>query len=144
MSKEALKMALEALEVANSCVDGYYIPKGKTHLPEIELAITAIKEALANEALDKMAENARELGLDYEPEQPKVRTGNCLRVGVCASEGHKIQPQRTWVGLTDEEIEYAFKTNSVMVDNGNAYMVAGLRAVNIAQAIEAKLRSKNT
>ena len=52
--------------------------------------------------------------------------------------------QRTWVGLTDEEIEYAFKTNSVMVDNGNAYMVAGLRAVNIAQAIEAKLRSKNT
>jgi hypothetical protein len=46
-------------------------------------------------------------------------------------------PQRTWVGLTDEEIEYAFKTNSVMVDNGNAYMVAGLRAVNIARAIEA-------
>ena len=44
---ETLKLALEALEVANSCVDGYYIPKGKTHLPEIELAITAIKEALA-------------------------------------------------------------------------------------------------
>jgi hypothetical protein len=53
-------------------------------------------------------------------------------------------PQRTWVGLTDEEIEHAFKTNSVMVDNGNAYMVAGLRAVNIAQAIEAKLKEKNT
>ena len=35
--------------------------------------------------------------------QPEVRTGNCLRVGVCASEGHKIQPQRTWVSLTDEE-----------------------------------------
>ena len=66
---EALKLALEALEVANSCVDGYYIPKGKTHLSEIELAIIAIKEALVNEALDKMAENARELGLDYEPEQ---------------------------------------------------------------------------
>jgi len=72
MTKEALKLALEALEVANSCVDGYYIPKGKTHLPEIELAITAIKEALANEALEKMAENARELGLDYEPEQEPV------------------------------------------------------------------------
>ena len=50
MSKEALKLALEALEVANSCADGYYIPKGKTHLPEIELAITAIKEALAQPA----------------------------------------------------------------------------------------------
>jgi hypothetical protein len=47
MKNEALKLALEALEVANSCVDGYYISKGKTHLPEIELAITAIKEALA-------------------------------------------------------------------------------------------------
>ena len=44
---EAMKMALDALEVANSCVDGYYIPKGKTHLPEVEQAITAIKEALA-------------------------------------------------------------------------------------------------
>ena len=52
-------------------------------------------------------------------------------------------PQRTWVGLTDEEIQYAFKTNSVMVDNGNAYMVAGLRAVNIARAIEAQLKEKN-
>ena len=76
---EALKMALEALEVANSCVDGYYIPKGKTHLPEIELAITAIKKALANEALEKMAENARELGLDYEP------------------------AQRTWVEIDDDD-----------------------------------------
>jgi hypothetical protein len=30
-----------------------------------------------------------------------------------------------------------------MVDNGNAYMVAGLRAVNITRAIEAKLKEKN-
>jgi hypothetical protein len=132
MTKEALNLALEALEVANSCVDGYYIPKGKTHLPEIELAIIAIKEALANEALDKMAENARELGLDYEPaqepvSQPKVRTGNCLRVGVCASEGHKIQPQRTWVGLTD--IDYAGLP---------------LEQVGLVRWAEAKLKAKNT
>ena len=55
MTKEALKLALEALEVANSCVDGYYIPKGKTHLPEIKLAITAIKEALAQPELEPVA-----------------------------------------------------------------------------------------
>jgi len=30
-------------------------------------AVEAIKQALAQDALDKMAENARELGLDYEP-----------------------------------------------------------------------------
>jgi hypothetical protein len=132
MSKEALKLALEALEAdpAEMVED----ENGHMVFRRIQAIIT-LREALANEALEKMAENARELGLDYEPEQPKVRTGNCLRVGVCASEGHKIAPQRK--PLTDEEIEYAFKTNSVMVDNGNAYMVAGLRAVNIARAIEA-------
>lgn len=42
------------------------------------------KEAI-NAALDKKAENARELGLDYEP------------------------AQRPWVGLTDEEIEEVWK-----------------------------------
>jgi hypothetical protein len=32
------------------------------------LAITAIEKCLANDALEKKAENAREIGLDYEPE----------------------------------------------------------------------------
>jgi hypothetical protein len=69
MTKEALKLALEALGWTDE-----WRPQGLK-----EEAITAIKEALANEALEKMAENARELGLDYEP------------------------AQRTWVGLTDED-----------------------------------------
>ena len=54
------------------------------------------------------------------------------------------QPQREWVGLTNEETQQAFVSNSVMVDNGNAYMVADLRAINIGRAIEAKLKEKNT
>jgi hypothetical protein len=124
MTKEALKLALEALEYA-----------GPSWIESRQPAITAIKEALANEALDKMAENARELGLDYEPEQPKVRTGNCLRVGVCASEGHKIAPQRTWVGLTDEEIRLQW----------SEFWEAECHpwAIDFAQAIEAKLKEKN-
>ena len=56
---EALKLALEALE--------YWDVHGKLHQPTEE-AITAIKQALA---LDRKAENARELGLDYEPVQEK-------------------------------------------------------------------------
>lgn len=48
---------------------------------------------------------------------------------------HAPPPQRK--PLTDEQIHYAFRTNSVMVDNGNVYMVAGMRAVNITRAIEA-------
>ena len=51
-------------------------------------------------------------------------------------------PQRK--PLTNEEIQQIFIANSVVVDNGNAYMVAGLRTVNIARAIEAKLKEKNT
>ena len=133
MTKEALNLALEALETPWNApyVDGCDLALGKK-----VKAITAIKEALANEALDKMAENARELGLDYEPEQPKVRTGNCLRVGVCASEGHKIAPQRTWVGLTDEEIKRIGK-----LDLDSNYF--GLW-YDFAKAIEAKLKEKNT
>ena len=38
-----------------------------------------------NDPLDRMAENARDLGLDYEP------------------------AQRTWVGLTDEEKRQLFE-----------------------------------
>ena len=78
---EALKLALEALErCVATCFDPYsheQAMSGSEHF--VNQTIIAIKEALANEALEKMAENARELGLDHEP------------------------PQRTWVGLTKEE-----------------------------------------
>jgi hypothetical protein len=141
---EALKLALEALEVANSCVDGYYIPKGKTHLPEIELAITAIKEALANEALEKMAENARELGLDYGPEQEPVAwakfsaKGNIIDLLSEFDDDYTplytTPPQRTWVGLTDEEIWEWFRDNTALTNE------SGIR---IVRAIEAKLKQKN-
>jgi hypothetical protein len=67
------------------------------------------------------------LAKDEPVSQPKVRTGNCLRVGVCASEGHKIQPQRTWVGLTD--IDYAGLP---------------LEQVGLVRWAEAKLKAKNT
>ncbi len=50
----AMDLALEALK---SC-------SGVPHWPALQPAITAIKKV---RALDKMAENARELGLDYEP-----------------------------------------------------------------------------
>lgn len=55
---EALTQALETLEFY------YYMNEEEADAK----AITAIKEALAQEALDRKAENARELGLNYEPE----------------------------------------------------------------------------
>ena len=66
--REVMRIALEALE---SCGwnDGY---AGKTqyfHDGLVDKAITAIEKCLVNDALEKKAENARELGLDYEPEK---------------------------------------------------------------------------
>jgi len=106
---EALLLALEALEPI-PYKDDWTVAK------ETNKAITAIKEALA------------------QPEQPKVRTGDCLLVGVCASEGHKIQPQRTWVGLTDEEVK-----NFVQ-----AVWPREATPTDYIRAIEAKLKEKNT
>lgn len=72
-----------------------------------------------------------------QPEQPKVRTGNCLRIGVCASEGHKIAPQRTWVGLTDEEVINVMPDDDTPMSLGEAFS-------KFAELIEAKLKELNT
>jgi hypothetical protein len=55
---EALDLALDALD------NLLYWDNGKSDYDQAREAITAIKQV---RALDKMAENARELGLDYEP-----------------------------------------------------------------------------
>ena len=64
MQIEAMKLALEALEYAQT---------GNRRPEVIGTAITALRTAIESaqrqQALDKKAENARELGLDYEPEQ---------------------------------------------------------------------------
>jgi hypothetical protein len=55
----AVKQALEAL-------DGLYLPG---ELDRVNKAITALQSIISQDALDKKAENARELGLSYEPEE---------------------------------------------------------------------------
>jgi hypothetical protein len=130
---EALKLGLEALEVANSCVDGYYIPKGKTHLPEIELAITAIKEALAEQ----------EPVAWISPKELLVMRGNAyagakdwrVNVGLESEEGdvglYTTPPQRTWLGLTLDE-------------QGDLYSEYSENPALLYRAIEAALKAKNT
>jgi len=72
---EAMKLALEALEN-----NPYALAYSKV--------ITSLRQAIANEALNRMAENARELGLDYEPVQAE---------------------KRQWVDLTSDEIWEVYK-----------------------------------
>jgi hypothetical protein len=101
MTQEALKLALEALDV----VKLHY-----TQNRHVNEAITAIKEALAQEQEPWcMKMNGCETKCEDCPDEP---------------------PQRTWVGLTDEEIIEIFTTTK-------------LRAQAI-QMTEIKLKEKNT
>jgi len=136
MTKEALKLALEALESSRVFVttrEKIKHPEGAEWYDQI---ITAIKEALANEALEKMAENARELGLDYEPPQEPVAWAKFSAKGNIIdplSEPdddytplYTTPPQRK--PLSDEEIE----TYRHMLD-----WTAEWSYINFARAIEA-------
>jgi ferric-dicitrate binding protein FerR (iron transport regulator) len=134
MTQEALKLALEVLE--------YWDVHGKLHQPTEE-AITAIKEALALQALHD--ENER-LGLYKDayaqPEQEPVATVTSeTGADITMSWWHEpalpigtklytTPPQRTWVGLTDEE-----------------WLSLGCKSaeeVRIGLAIQAKLKERNT
>ena len=114
MSKEVLKLALEALEF-----DSHY-GTGKQE------AIIALREALAEQALDKKAENARELGLDYEPARDS---------GIVTAGGADPRTQRTWVGLTNNELQPIADEYRILF---------GSWVEDFARAIEAKLKEKNT
>ena len=61
--EDALRLALEALEKLRMSSWAEL----KAAFEYADLAIPCIREALADSALERMAENARELGLDYEP-----------------------------------------------------------------------------
>ena len=58
------------------------------------------------------------------------------RVDITEEHKHDTPPQRTWVGLTDEEIDKTWRS----VDHTIPY--AQFR-IDVAKAIEAKLKEKN-
>ena len=139
---EALKLALEALEGYESCIDGYY---ADAVCPQIDKAITAIKEALAQPEQDGQCKrctdgcpacDARKL-----PEQEPVACKEChLKDAVYDLLGDlkvanlklSILAKRTLIGLTDEEREQVINANT---STGLWHM---------AKDIEAKLKEKNT
>ena len=122
---KALDLAQEALKLSSVTVDSFGVQR---KIQEAITAITAIKQA---RALDKMAENARELGLDYEPVASVQEDW-----GPGPHEYHSLTAaQRQWVGLTDEEVRETI--SSVRIEPLFSYL-------HVARAIEAKLKEKNT
>jgi hypothetical protein len=146
---KALDLALEALEYIHEGANNQGPHTGiswRCVAVKAEPAIKAIKQA---RALDKKAENARELGLDYEPEErytygtPLLDVftkpapvepdhGDELTIAYMSGvhRGKELAAQRQWVGLTDEELE-------LLNDCGDT------DSYKFARAIEAKLKDKN-
>ena len=116
--RQALEMALEALEEAWYHV-GTFQPTEKA-IDLYDEARAAIKEALAQpeQEPDKYV-------MDIECTKCGAKQSGILTVNT-------TPPQRTWVGLTDEEISsVAYNTNPL----------DGIRA--FARAIEAKIKEIN-
>ena len=85
-------MALKALEF-----DGF-TPEDQTHRAYTTKAITALRKALADNALNKLAENELALGLDYTLTQTDVG------IGKAAEEAYEAAKERGWVGVSDERL----------------------------------------
>jgi len=120
------------------------------------------KRLEAQQALDKMAENARELRLDYEQPAPVAEPRKQEPVAwVCYGAPGKRDidfeeadinglpigtllytsppAQRTWVGLTIEEIAGVVSLAGFAPDWVEAHI-----AIQIVKTLEAKLKEKNT
>ena len=120
--KEALKLALEALEMF--CEHGAILRPIETR--------DAIKEALAQPEQEPVAYGMWDTMLGYGGRMMMVR----LDKGQdgCTVPLYATPPQRTWVGLTDEEV---LKFRDIVPNT------LGYDLIEFAQAIEAKLKEKN-
>ena len=127
MSKEAMKLALEALKQIDEAMP----------FPVAKLAQAALREALAEQPAQQ------------EPVAWIDEFGNVFPLG--AQRGPKYlnepmkplytspPPQRTWVGLTDDEI---WKDDAIMSAN-SGYGATFDTLRDMVRAVEAKLKEKN-
>ena len=118
--KEALKLALEALNWSTPH-EGAVITHGE--------AIAAIKAALAQPAQQKPV-----AWMDADGNVSDNNDHKCFPIPLYTIT-HPTPPQRTWVGLTDEEV----KTLRYKID-----VTAHWTYDKFHEAIEAKLKEKNT
>ena len=119
MSREAMKLALEALIFNQANWQG----KDK--------AVAALKQALEQpEPETVQCHTCKGLGRIY------MGCGSWIHCDTCNTTGKATTPpKREWVGLTDEEIKPLCDEN---------HIIYGAYTVDFIQAIEAKLKEKNS
>jgi len=159
MTKEVLKQALEALEtnnkawkhLADSGDAGFWEAEEQPFYEMSVKAITAIKSALANEALERKAENARELGLDYEPLEAKDEAVAHFGSAYVNENGVHITTVLGPVAIPQDAKLYTTPPQrKPLTDEEIVLIVAECAAshqhtdIHFARAIEAKLKEKNT
>jgi len=138
--KEALRMALEALEAMQM-----YAEAERKGLRICDEAITAIKQALAAPVQEPVGWMSNK---DFEPIRIRIMQEayeladsndpegyNAIKV-MCGDVQKMLSPQRTWAGLTDEEIEKVWR--GVRANEYHSCVEP------FAKDIEAKLKEKNT
>ena len=137
MSKEAMKLALEALEEPHPGVRTNFTDALK-YRKKIKQAITALREAQAQAQAQQ--QNCKDGSCDccwkapeQEPAAWEVGVVNGVVTRRLASPASPPS-QRTWVGLTEYEKSYALQDKDGMTLDYEDY----------ADAIEAKLKEKNT
>ena len=126
MTQEALKLALEFIERVNK--DGWILADFE---PEMYATIIAIKEALAQPdpvaTVESVATVVSESGNQEVTmswwHEPALPVGTKL---------YTTPPQRTWVGLTDEQMLECNMDGDLMIDRETA-----------KRNVEAKLKEKN-
>lgn len=125
---QTLEMALEAFEIA---AEG-----GGVNFYEYA------KQLRQQIALEKKAENERELGIQMQPVKMVAYNCKCGRTMKFESEHGVIAPKREWVGLTDAEIYSEGGKHEKFAKNGNEWFDRG----SFARAIEAAhgIKEKNT
>ena len=73
----------------------------------------------------------------YDPTNGMVSTDKDSPLFTPLGQVWPLYPQRTWVGLTDEEIDTAWRSVDYTVPYSQF-------RIDVAKAIEAKLKEKNT
>ena len=129
MTQEVLKLALDALETELS-IDWTNNDEFNASAEKMYEAIAAIKEALAQPEQEPVAwvcMNYKKHDIDFD--QPAI---DAIPVGTMLY----THPQRTWVGLFDEEIEVLFQTAAGADEE--------MHHIRFARAIESKLKEVNT
>jgi hypothetical protein len=146
MSREAMKLALEALESAVTDAADFE----RINFNECEQAITVLQEALAKPNfwegyVPEPVKPAQQEPVTWGVDWGKAGDASCVSIIKRLPDGRievmavEYGPQRPWQGLTDEEVDRALDAAKVPELPGGYESVE----LEIARAIEAKLKEKN-